>query len=324
MKFQLLFIFFNIIIISLFIQKYDALQCYVGKLDTNVDSMSLNGCKNGEICYTLKYQSRAVAGCTSDNYCNAYKSTKYNCYTCNGWDEINKRTAYCPNSITSVFKVDKTIYIFEYQNVWKHDGNKIINGPYKIKNLFSPAPEAVNCSCTSSKNIIYLFYYDKVYAYNFTNKFNLIDGYPIDLQLTIVPYPIKCFPLNNGTLMIGNRFRNIKEYVTVDIRGPLSYTYDPERNMPHMSGDFYEQFPNLPQKFISGYPEDNNYNNYIFLDKLNASKYSLNDAKIISKEINIKNYLNCNIDYETIYIDKKMEICENGLKVSPKPEILNN
>ncbi|KAF7623563.1 hypothetical protein Mgra_00010142 [Meloidogyne graminicola] len=186
----------------------------------------------------------------------------------------------CPNSITSAFKVEDNIYIFENQKVWKHNGDEIIDGPYNIKELFFPSPAAINCSVTSSNNIIYLFNYKKVYAYKETNnKFNLIENYPINLQPLIIPYPIKCFPLNNGSLMIGS--------------GTLSYTYDPDRNMPHMSGNFYEQFPNLPQKFISGYPEDEEYNNYIFLDKLNASKYSLIEAEITSEEIQIKNYLNC-------------------------------
>uniref|UniRef100_A0A1I8AYG6 DUF3298 domain-containing protein n=1 Tax=Meloidogyne hapla TaxID=6305 RepID=A0A1I8AYG6_MELHA len=124
----------------------------------------------------------------------------------------------------------------------------------------------------------------KVYAYvceHKTGKFNLLDNYPIDLQAMIIPFPIQCFPLNNGSLMIGS--------------GTASYTYYPEENIPHMSGDFYEQFPNLPGKFVSGFPADKDYNNYIFLDKLNASKYSLIDAKL-SEEKEIKDFLNCKVN----------------------------
>ncbi|CAK5039151.1 unnamed protein product [Meloidogyne enterolobii] len=72
--------------------------------------------------------------------------------------------------------------------------------------LFPNVP-GVNTSCTSSKDVIYLFYMKKVYAYvceHTTGKFNLLDKHPIELQPMIIPFPIKCFPLNNGSLMIGS------------------------------------------------------------------------------------------------------------------------
>uniref|UniRef100_A0A914N7J8 Uncharacterized protein n=2 Tax=Meloidogyne incognita TaxID=6306 RepID=A0A914N7J8_MELIC len=187
----------------------------------------------------------------------------------------------CPTKITSALKVKQVVYLFENKNVWKHDGKRIYAGPLKLNDIFPNVP-GVNTSCTSSKDVIYLFYMKKVYAYvceHKTGKFNLLDKHPIELQPMIIPFPIKCFPLNNGSLMIGS--------------GTASYTYYPEENVPHMSGDFYEQFPGLPAEFISGFPIDNNYNNYLFLDKLNASKYSFNDFKLEATDL--KNYLNCKV-----------------------------